>query len=69
MYEIILKNKKAYNPYPDNKNSFFYTPPKIEKESISLVISCKIVNNLSRDMEKMTNLMVKSIFEGISNGK
>lgn len=69
MHEVVLKSKKNYNPYMSNETLFFDIPHKVEESSLSLIISCKIVANLSRDMEEMTNLMVKSILEGVTNGK
>ena len=69
MYNVALKRKKSDKAYLVKKDLFFYTPEKVEKNTLRLFISHKIVVNLSRDMEKMMSLMVKSILEGVSDGE
>lgn len=69
MNTTLQKSINIYNSYPSKGNLFFCTSNKMEKGTLRLFISHNIVASLSKDMDRMTNLMTKSILEGMSDGR
>lgn len=61
MYEMMVRDSKVFKTI--NKNFFLEAPSN--EEEVTIIISKKIVNSLSRDMEELAHLMTKSILEGL----
>ncbi|WP_024348172.1 hypothetical protein [Lacrimispora indolis] len=61
MYEMMVKDSRTFKPL---SKSFFLDAPTNEKE-VKAVISKKIVNSLSHDMEEFAYFMTRSILEGL----
>lgn len=62
MYEMLIKDNKT------NKHFFSDTQSKKEKD-VKIEISHKIVQSLSKDMQDMADYMMRSILEGLVDGR
>ena len=66
MYDMMVREAKNSKKNCDN---FFLRTPLQEKETIKIVITQERVNSLGNDMQELADFMVKTILEGMSNGR
>lgn len=76
MYDVVLKSKKHDSLYmPED---YVFIPPSIHTQghlsthkdySVQFIIAQDVTTNMGKDVERMMNLMVKSIMEGILHGR
>lgn len=66
MYELLIKNSKSNKSY--GKDFFLSSYPE-KKNTVKIVISQKIVEGLSLNMQEMSDFMTRTILEGILSGR
>lgn len=66
MYDMIVNSRKYDSIYRGN---FFLDIQPKKEDTIKIVVSTKIVNSLSEDMQNLASIMTKTIMEGLVDGR